>query len=44
VLRDGDPTPVEVVIGLSDGKRTEVRGGEIQVGEALIVDQTTGKP
>jgi HlyD family secretion protein len=44
VLRDGDPTPVEVVIGLSDGKRTEVRGGEIQVGEALIVDQTTSKP
>jgi HlyD family secretion protein len=44
VLRDDDPTPVEVVIGLSDGKRTEVRSGEIQVGEALIVDQTTSKP
>jgi hypothetical protein len=32
VLRNGEPTPVKVVIGLSDGKRTEVRGGEIQAG------------
>jgi HlyD family secretion protein len=44
VLRNGDPTPVKVVIGLSDGKRTEVKGGEVQVGQALIVDQTTSTP
>jgi HlyD family secretion protein len=44
VLRNGDPTPVKVVIGLSDGKRTELPGGEVQVGQALIVDQTTSTP
>jgi HlyD family secretion protein len=44
VLRNGEPTPVKIVIGLSDGKRTEVQSGEIEVGQALIIDQTTSKP
>lgn len=44
VLRNGEPTPVKIVIGLSDGKRTQVQSGEIQVGQALIIDQTTSKP
>jgi HlyD family secretion protein len=42
--RDGEPMPVKVVIGLSDGKRTQVLSGDIEVGQALIVDQTTSKP
>jgi HlyD family secretion protein len=43
-LRNGEPTPVKIVIGLSDGKRTQVQSGEVQVGQALIVDQTTSTP
>jgi HlyD family secretion protein len=43
VLRNGEPTEVKVVIGPSDGKRTEVRSGQLQVGQALIVEQTTTK-
>jgi HlyD family secretion protein len=41
VLRNGQPQEVKIVIGSSDGKRTEVQRGALQVGEALIVDQTT---
>jgi HlyD family secretion protein len=41
VLRKGQPTEVGIVVGASDGRRTEVKGGELEVGEALIVDQTT---
>jgi Na+-transporting NADH:ubiquinone oxidoreductase subunit NqrA len=34
---------VNLEIGPSDGKFTEVRRGELQVGQAVIVDQTTSK-
>lgn len=44
ILRDGEPAPVKVVTGSSDGKRTEVQSGDLQVGQAVIVDQTTSKP
>ncbi|MCC7274122.1 MAG: efflux RND transporter periplasmic adaptor subunit [Alphaproteobacteria bacterium] len=40
VLGDAGPTPVRVAIGASDGKRTEVRSGDLESGQALIVDQT----
>lgn len=43
-LANGEPTQVKIEIGSSDGKRTEVQNGELQVGQALITDQTTGKP
>jgi HlyD family secretion protein len=43
-LTSGEPTQVKIEIGSSDGKRTEVQNGELQVGQALITDQTTGKP
>ena len=43
VLRDGEPVQAKIVIGASDGKRTEVRSGDIQVGQTVIVDQTTSK-
>jgi HlyD family secretion protein len=43
VLRDGTPAQVNLEIGSSDGRFTEVRRGELQVGQAVIVDQTTSK-
>ncbi len=43
VLRNGEPAQVKIVIGSSDGKRTEVQSGDLQEGQAVIVDQTTGK-
>lgn len=44
ILRDGEPAQVKIVIGSSDGKHTEVQNGDIQVGQTVIVDQTTSKP
>ena len=41
LLRNGTPTPVKVVTGASDGRHTEVKSGELTVGQAVIVDQTT---
>ena len=42
VLRDGAPQPVSVTTGISDGKTTEITGGELQPGMAVIVDQLAG--
>lgn len=44
VLRNGQPQEVRVAIGVSDGKKTQVLSGALQTGEAVVVDQTTGKP
>lgn len=44
LLRDGQPAQARVEVGPSDGRRTEVQSGELQPGQALIVDQATGKP
>lgn len=44
MLRDGEPVQVKIVIGSSDGKRTEVQSGDIEAGQMVIVDQTTSKP
>jgi HlyD family secretion protein len=38
VLRGGAPVPLAVTIGATDGKRTEIRAGELAAGEAVIVD------
>lgn len=43
VLRNGTPTPVTIAVGASDGRRTEVKKGELAAGQAVIVDQTTVK-
>lgn len=43
ILADGKPKAVKVAIGASDGRRTEVRSGELQAGQAVIVDQVTAK-
>ena len=41
VLRGAEPGQVKIEVGSSDGKRTEVQGGELHAGQNLIVDQTT---
>jgi HlyD family secretion protein len=37
VLVDGAPVPREVITGLTDGRVTEVTGGDLKEGEAVIV-------
>ena len=43
VMRDGTPAQASIVIGSSDGKNTEVQSGDLQVGQMLVIDRTTGK-
>jgi len=43
ILRDGTPVAQRIVIGASDGKRTEVQSGDLQAGQAVILNQTTSK-
>ena len=38
LLVNGKPTAVPITIGLSDGQRTEVTGGDLEGGERVIVD------
>jgi HlyD family secretion protein len=38
VLRDGEPSPIVIAIGASDGKRTEVLKGGISEANAVITD------
>jgi HlyD family secretion protein len=42
VLRDGVPSAVPVVTGLSDGRRTAVLEGELKAGDAVVVDSSSG--
>jgi HlyD family secretion protein len=42
VLRDGVPAPVAITVGISDGRVTEVTGGDLQAGMPVIVDQSGG--
>ncbi|MDD2700145.1 MAG: efflux RND transporter periplasmic adaptor subunit [Sideroxydans sp.] len=37
VLQDNKPTPVEVSIGLSDGRRTQIVSGGLQAGARVII-------
>jgi HlyD family secretion protein len=37
-LQDGKPVAVEIQVGLSDGRRTQVVGGGLQSGTELVVD------
>jgi HlyD family secretion protein len=43
VLLNDTPVAQRIVIGASDGKRTEVQSGDLQAGQAVILDQTTSK-
>jgi HlyD family secretion protein len=39
VLRDGVAVSIPVSVGATDGRRTEIRAGEIEPGQAIIVDE-----
>lgn len=43
VLRGGVPAAVPVVIGATDGRRTEIRQGAIEADQAIIVDTVAAK-
>ncbi len=38
VLKDGQPTPLSVTVGATDGQRTEIVGGPLTLGQAVIID------
>ncbi|AJQ92535.1 efflux RND transporter periplasmic adaptor subunit [Gynuella sunshinyii] len=40
VLRDNHPVPVHIETGISDGLRTQVISGDLQVGDLVITDST----
>jgi HlyD family secretion protein len=44
VLRDGAAAPVAVVPGISDGRMTEITGGDLQAGMLVITDQKAAAP
>ena len=44
VLRDGAAVPVAVTPGISDGRMTEITGGELQAGMQVITDQKSSAP
>jgi HlyD family secretion protein len=44
VLKNGVPAFVSVIVGVSDGQRTEIVKGGIQDGQGVIVDSATPKP
>ena len=43
ILKNGAAVPVPVVVGVSDGQRTEIVKGEIKEEQGVIVDSTTAK-
>lgn len=43
VLRDGEPVSLAVKVGASDGKVTEMREGDVQPGQEVIIDAVNVK-
>jgi HlyD family secretion protein len=43
-LRDGQPMPVPVTVGATDGMLTEITGGEVTAGMPLIIEAVRRKP
>jgi HlyD family secretion protein len=43
VLKDGSPEEVSVTVGPTDGKRTQIVKGNLQPGQAVIVDAAASK-
>jgi len=41
-LQDGHPSPVRIVIGLSDGKNVEITSGDLRPGDPVIIAQRRG--
>lgn len=44
ILKDGVPVAVPVVAGATDGRRTEIRKGDIAPGTAVVTEQMIAKP
>jgi HlyD family secretion protein len=40
---EGKPTPLSIVLGITDGTSSEVRGPNLREGTEVIVEQTSGK-
>jgi HlyD family secretion protein len=38
VLRDGQPAPVQVMVGASDERRTQIVKGALKAGDEVIID------
>jgi HlyD family secretion protein len=43
VLKNGAPSSVPVVVGVSDGQRTEIVKGDLKADQGVIVDSATAK-
>jgi HlyD family secretion protein len=41
VLRNSKPQPIEVQLGITDGSKTEVRDGELNENDAVIIGMTS---
>jgi HlyD family secretion protein len=44
VLQQGQPAPITVATGMTDGTRTVITQGDLQAGTALVVDMLAVKP
>jgi HlyD family secretion protein len=42
--RDGRPAPVQVTLGITDGTSTEIVGGDLTVGQAILVGLEAASP
>jgi HlyD family secretion protein len=40
---EGKPTPVSIVLGITDGTFSEVMSGDLREGGEVIVEETSGK-
>lgn len=40
VLKDGKPAPVEVSLGITDNRNTEIIGGELKAGDQVVIGDT----
>ncbi len=38
VLKDGVPAPLAVMVGVTDGRRTQLVSGDLQEGQAVVID------
>ena len=43
VLKDGQPVPVDVQVGASNGKQTEIVGGKLQAGDQVITESASSQ-
>ena len=44
ILREGEPVPISVTVGVTDGRLSEVTGGELQEGMSVITEALSVSP